>query len=105
MINLSRLVSESPRHTRTEEFPPWKTYLSGRNKDLVDLGRPKQTYAVGVGLELVIIQRELSRRQEKNLPLIDDDFLLVAQLAAARAVLAVMPAADDIAKEAGLDHD
>lgn len=31
-----------------EDYPPWKTYLASRSKSLVDLSRPKETYAVGV---------------------------------------------------------
>ncbi len=88
-----------------EEYPPWKTYLSSRSRSLVDLSRPKETYAVGVGVELVIIQKELERRQSEGLRAIDEDFVRLAQSAAARAVLAVMPAADEIAKQAGLDDD
>ena len=88
-----------------EEYPPWKTYLSNRSKSLVDLSRPKETYAVGVGVELVIIQKELAHRRAKDLPAIDDAFVRLAQQAAAQAILAVMPAADEIAKQAGLEND
>lgn len=53
----------------------------------------------------MIIHNELARRQAKGLSVIDDDFVRLAQHAAARAVLAVMPAADEIAKQAGLGDD
>lgn len=85
-----------------EEFPPLKQYLAGRSKSLVNLDRPREEYALGVGVNLLILADEERRREEKDLPF-DDGLAAVAHTAAARAILAVMPAFDDIAKQAGLD--
>ena len=84
-----------------EEYPPYKKYLESRSKALVELERPKETYAVGVGVALVLMQKaeEANRKAGNPLP---DDFVAEMQRAAARSVLAVMPAFDELAKEAGL---
>ncbi|WP_139794575.1 hypothetical protein [Prescottella equi] len=85
-----------------QEYPPFKQYLAGRSKTLVDLDEPRSRYALGVAVHLVLLDQELQERAEKG-EVIDDTFTSFAQQAAARAVLAVMPAFDEMAKAAGLD--
>jgi hypothetical protein len=68
----------------------------------VDLDRPRESYALGVGVGVLLLDAEQRRRDAKGLPF-DDQLAAVAQTLAARAVLAVMPAFDDMAKQADLD--
>ena len=86
-----------------EEYPPFKTYLSGRSKQLTQLDRPREEYALGVGVNLLLLHEEQTRReQDDQLQNLDDELLHAAHDAAARAVLAVMPSFDELAKQAGL---
>jgi hypothetical protein len=86
-----------------EEYPPFKSYLAGRSKQLVDLTRPREEYALGVAVDLLLLHLEQSRReQDVSLARLDEDFLHTAHDSAARAVLSVMPAFDELAKQAGL---
>ena len=93
-----------PTIVLNEEYPPFKKYLTTRNKELTSIDRPKEQYAIGVGVALLLLENELAERRKdgakNDLP--DDDFVAEAQQAAARAVLAVMPSFDALAKEAGL---
>lgn len=91
-----------PTIVLNEHYPPLQTYLASRSKKLGELDRPREQYATGVGLDLLLLNQELERLQSKDLPTPDDDFVATAHEAAARAVLAIMPAFDDLAKEAGL---
>ncbi len=86
----------------SNDFAPWKQYLGSRSKKLVDTSRPMDQYAVGVGVELILLQKEIDRRTRKGLP-VDGDFVKYSSQAAAKAIIAVMPAFDDLLKEAGLD--
>lgn len=86
------------------DYPPLKSYLRGRTKNLIDLNRPKDQYAIGVGVELALTQQEVKRRSEKDEP-IDEDWIKFAHQSAAQAILAVMPAADELARQAGLETD
>lgn len=93
-----------PTIVLNEEYPHYKRYLAGRNKDLTSVERPKEQYAIGVGVALLLLDAEVERRRastnKSEAP--DDSFVAEAQRAAARAVLAVMPSFDALAKEAGL---
>lgn len=85
-----------------EEYPPFKKYLESRNRVLTSVERPREQYAVGVGIGLLLLSAEHDRRRESEAQLPDDAYIAEAQRATARAVLAVMPAFDDLAREAGL---
>ncbi|MFI7708776.1 hypothetical protein [Nonomuraea sp. NPDC049480] len=85
-----------------QEYPPFKKYLASRNRELTTVERPMEQYAVGVGVSLLLIHQELERMKANDTPLPNDSFIEEAHRAAASAVLAVMPAFDEIAKEAGL---
>ncbi len=84
-----------------EEYPPLKRYLESRSKKLETLDSPKERYAVGVGVALLLLKHQADKRADKN-P-VDPGFLAEAQESAAQSVLAVMPAFDELAREAGLD--
>ena len=93
-----------PTIVLNEEYPPFKKYLAGRNKELTNVARPKEQYAIGVGVALLLLDQDVKAREQassKNAP--DEGFVAEAQRAAARAVLTVMPSFDDLAQEAGLD--
>jgi hypothetical protein len=93
-----------PTIVLNEEYPPFKKYLAGRNRDLTKIERPKDQYAIGVGVALLLLDREVEARRSTssgNVP--DDGFVASAQRTAARAVLAVMPSFDALAREAGLE--
>lgn len=93
-----------PTIVLNEEYPPFKKYLAGRNKELTNIARPKEQYAIGVGVALLLLNQDVKAREEassKNAP--DEGFVAEAQRAAARAVLTVMPSFDDLAREVGLD--
>ncbi|GCB49029.1 hypothetical protein [Streptomyces sp. NL15-2K] len=85
-----------------QEYPPFKKYLAARNKELTSDKRAREQYAVGVGVSLLLLQRKLDGMKKAGHALPDDDFIDEARRAAANAVLAVMPAFDDLAKEVGL---
>ncbi|MGN7251924.1 hypothetical protein [Arthrobacter sp. SAFR-014] len=85
-----------------QEYPPLKQYLQSRSRNLVSLDTPRETYALGVGLDLLLLHQEQQRR-ETNEEIVDEELLAFAHTAAARAVLSVMPAFDELAKQAGLD--
>lgn len=86
-----------------QEYPPLKQYLQSRSRNLVSLDTPRETYALGVGLDLLLLHQEQERR-ENNEEIVDEELLAFAHTAAARAVLSVMPAFDELAKQAGLDE-
>lgn len=86
-----------------QEYPPFKQYLTTRSKSLVDLDEPRSRYALGVAVHLVLLDREVQDRANKG-EIVDDTLTAASQQAAARAVLAVMPAFDEMARAAGLDE-
>lgn len=93
-----------PTVVLNDEYPPFKRYLAGRNKELTKVERPREQYAIGVGVALLLLEQETSARRSnpaRSVP--DDEYIAEAQRAAARAVLAVMPSFDELAREAGLE--
>lgn len=93
-----------PTVVLNEEYPPFKRYLAGRNKELTKVERPMEQYAIGVGVALLLLERETTaRRSDSARSVPDDEYVAEAQRAAARAVLAVMPSFDQLAREAGLE--
>lgn len=88
-----------------KEYSPFKRYISTRAKDLTTekgVEDAKDRYAVGVGLGLLILREEGRIRADKSLPVLDEKAELAAKQAIARSVLVMMPAFDDVIKEAGL---
>ncbi|MDZ7577560.1 MAG: hypothetical protein U0904_05215 [Candidatus Nanopelagicales bacterium] len=97
--------SEIPTVSLNEEYPPWKKYLQSRSKKLTDLSRPKDQYSLGVGVALLTFREELKGKDEELAggSRFGQDATAAAQEAAARAVLAVMPAFDDLIRKIGVE--
>lgn len=93
---------EIPTIELNVDYPPFKKYIESRSQELTSVDRPKDQYAFGVGVALMVLSKETDRRASKGVPMPDDEFVAEAQRAAARAVLAVMPQFDEIARQAGL---
>lgn len=84
-------------------YTPWKTYLHSRTKTLTDTDAVKERYATGIGVHLLLLEQELAKRPANNPP--DPDLEAISKRAAARAVLSVLPAFDELAREAGLEEE
>ncbi|RSN37165.1 hypothetical protein DMC61_03650 [Amycolatopsis sp. WAC 04169] len=86
-----------------EDYTSYKSYLHGRSKKLTELAQVQDRYATGVGVELLLLHQEVEAQAKagKN---IEQNFLASAQEAGARAVLSIMPAFDELAKQAGLEE-
>jgi hypothetical protein len=87
-----------------EELKPLKAYASLRAQAVGDEGvaRAKDRYAVGVGVDMLILDERVTAMARRGQH-IDDDWISHARLAAARGVLAVMPDYDQLVAEAGLE--
>lgn len=97
--------AEIPTVWLNEEYPRYKKYLESRSKKLTDLSRPKDQYALGVGVALLTMYEESlvrSRKGDREEPR-DPDLIAAAQESAARGVLAVMPAFDELINDMGID--
>lgn len=93
--------TEIPTVVLNSGYTPWKTYLHGRTKALNDLANPKERYATGVGVHLLLMDQELSKRSRDDV--LDPAIEEITKRATARAILSVLPAFDELAKEAGLE--
>lgn len=96
---------EVPTIILNKEYAQFKRYISARAKNLTtDKGveDAKDRYAVGLGLGLLILKEETAKRAEQSQQPVDEKSELAAKQAVARSVLVMMPAFDDIIKEAGL---
>jgi hypothetical protein len=93
-----------PTISLNQEYPPYKNYLESRSRDLADLDRPRDQYALGVGLALLVINDSVQKAAKKG-QLYADEFVSDAGRAAARGILAVMPQFDQMIKQAGLAED
>lgn len=87
-----------------EEFAPLKAYASLRAQEVGDEGvaRAKDRYAVGVGVDMLILEERATAIARRGHP-VDDEWISEARTAAARGVLAVMPDYDQLVAEAGLE--
>lgn len=87
-----------------EEFAPLKSYAALRAQEVGDEGvaRAKDRYAVGVGVDMLILAEQVRVMSERHRP-VDDEWIEMARTAAARGVLAVMPDYDQLVAEAGLE--
>lgn len=87
-----------------EEFAPLKAYAALRAHEVGDEGvaRAKDRYAVGVGVDMFLLDEQARVRFANGVP-VDDEWLRVARAAAARGVLAVMPDFDQLVAEVGLE--
>lgn len=87
-----------------EEFTPLKSYAALRAQEVGDEGvaRAKDRYAVGVGVDMLILDEQARVMSERH-HAVDDEWIETARIAAARGVLAVMPDYDQLVAEAGLE--
>lgn len=86
-------------------FAGLKQYLESRARRVTEmtLDQKRDQYAVGVGVGLCMLYQDSERRRESGEPQPDDSWLNVAKDGLARGVLSMMPAFDELAKEAGLE--
>lgn len=103
--SLAKIDLQVPTIVLNTTYIHLKSYISARASDLSDAWRDqtRDRYAVGVGVALML-QHEQRTRAEKADEFISDATFHSMADSAARAVLAVMPAYDQLAKEAGLDE-
>jgi len=102
--DLAGLGVDIPTVVLNSTYSHLKNYISARAADLSDTGRQqaRNRYAIGVGVAL-LVQDEERRRADKAGHPVSDDTLAAGADAAARGILAVMPAYDQLAKEAGYE--
>lgn len=96
--------AEVPTIMLNKEFYALKDYLGARAREIQDLDRVRDRYAVGAGVGLALLDEENRKRSKKGSPT-PVEWTRGAQLAVGRSVLSMMPAFDDLAREAGLDTD
>lgn len=87
-----------------QDYTPFKKYLSSRSKVLTELDHPREQYAVGVGVGMLAYEQYLRSVRTKGESGPDDAVRNAVYAATASATLAVMPAFDELAKEAGLNE-
>lgn len=87
-----------------EGYSPFKQYLASRSRVLTSLDEPRSRYALGVAVDLLLLNQEIEKREARG-EVLDSDFISFTHQASARAVLAVMPEFDSMARAAGLDDD
>ena len=82
-----------------DQYPAFKNYIGGRSRDINDLSRPRERYALGVGLALLVLDQTRQRldKADQEYP---QEVLGNAARAAARGVLAVMPEFEQLIKKA-----
>ncbi len=87
-----------------EEFTPLKNYTAVRARNVGDEGvaRAKDRYALGVGVQLILLDTAEKKRQLPGQGS-DDDPVSETAAFAARGVLAVLPDYDALTAEVGLD--
>ncbi len=87
-----------------EEFVPLKQYVAARVRSVGDEGvaRNKERYAVGVGVQMMLIDEEVRRRRSRGDD-IPDDLVDAMFQHAARGVLMMLPDIDAISDEVGID--
>ena len=82
------------------EFGPLMSYLNVRAESLgvVAIENMKARYAVGVGVEMLVLDEECKKLKKRDAVAIPDAFLEAAYRSAARGTLAVLPEFDQLAK-------
>lgn len=82
-----------------------KAYIDSRARRVSEqtLDQKRDQYAVGVGVGLCMLYKDLEERKAKNEKLPDEEWIEAAKQSVARGVLSMMPAFDELAKEAGLE--
>lgn len=97
---LAKVDAEIPTIVLNRTYSPLKSYVQARAAELTEEGKEqaRERYAVGVGVALLVLDRDARKAEKAGKPL-DDATLDSGRQAAARAVLSVMPAYDRLAKE------
>jgi hypothetical protein len=98
---LARLgATKIPTIFLNRDYAPLKRYEKARADELAGLGldQARERYAVGAGLGLLVLDRDLKTRDA-----VPAEVELTAKQAAAQSALVMMPAYDRLAKETGLD--
>ena len=87
-----------------EEFSPLKAYVAVRARNVGDEGvaRAKDRYALGVGVQLMLLDASQEKRRKIATEL-DEQAAQDTMTIAARGVLAVLPDYDALTAEVGLD--
>ena len=101
---LSRLGDTPvPTLMLNKEYTILKHYLGARARDMSDAGMQakRDQYAVGVGVGLLLLDQDARVKAAREGEL-GDSWLAAAQQAIARSVLSMMPAYDQLAREAGV---
>lgn len=98
--DLAGVDSEIPTVVLNRTYSPLKAYVHARASELTDEGKEqaRDRYAVGVGVALLLLDLE-ARKSKKAGANIDEVALNAGRVAAARAVLSVLPDYDRLAKE------
>lgn len=102
--SLAEIDADIPVIKLNETYSPLRLYTSLRSRDVGDEGvaRAKDRYALGVGVELVILEQHAVRlRNSGDSP--SEEWLRVSTIAAARGVLAVLPDFDVLVAHSGLE--
>jgi hypothetical protein len=88
-----------------EDYVGLKHYIEARANRLSESGleQKRDQYAVGVGVGLLMLHQDLERRRKAG-EMLQDDWAGSAKEAIARSVLSMMPAFDELAREAGLEE-
>jgi hypothetical protein len=102
-LQLSRRAGDVSLVRLNEEFAPLKAYATLRARSVGDEGvaRAKERYALGVAVEMLLVDREVTTRRNAGHP-VDDSLIKATTVAAARGVLAVLPDYDVLTSELGL---
>lgn len=86
--------------TLNEEYGPLSAYLNARAETVGGLAieEMKARYAVGVGVEMLVLDEEMRKLEKRDEPTASQAILESAYRAAARGTLAVLPEFDQLAK-------
>jgi hypothetical protein len=102
--SFAEIDADIPVIKLNETYSPLRLYTSLRSRDVGDEGvaRAKDRYALGVGVEMVILEQHAIRlRNSGDAP--SDEWVRASTIAAARGVLAVLPDFDVLVANAGLE--
>lgn len=88
-----------------QSYGPLVSYLSARAATIgqVTIDEMKARYAVGVGVDMLVLKDECDKLQKNGEARVTDAFIESAYRAAARGTLAVLPEFDQLSKLAELD--
>ena len=99
--DLAKIDAEIPTIVLNRTYSPLKSYVQARAVELTDEGkeRARERYAVGAGVALLVLDAEARKAADKAGKPHDEAALDAGKNAAARAVLSVLPAYDQLARE------